>query len=288
MPNACSRLPYLAEPASYFTDDAHARESTLISRSWQPLAPADRPTGEPIASLGSLRWSKRQGPSGSIEEALPRETVKLVKRAFSAGYKLASFFSIAHPCNWKIPIENVLESYHVNFLHNNLVARHPNLFRVFGGELRHELGDGYSSYRDTFGAGSRWYARALAAFDGEPSTDYVHHHLLPNVILSTTGPFSFVQQVAPLAPRRSQSNVWLYLCSAGHSLDRIPLIRRACGAAATAAIRQILDEDSAVYESVQRGIESSSRAGVIGTREERIWHFHRYLSQTRPAALTGF
>ena len=276
-----ARLPYLAKPACYFSEEAHLNEVALINRCWQPLPPGDPPTGRPLSSLGSLRWSKVVGPEGSIEAELPPETIMLAKQAFSPRWKLASFFSIAHPCNWKIPIENVLESYHVASLHKNLVARHPELFRVFGGggDLHHELGDGYSSYFDTFGGRSRLYGRLLTAIHDEATTDYVHHHLFPNLILATTGLFSFVQQVVPIEPRRSQSNIWLYLHAAGGVVDRLPLIRRAAAAAATAAIRRILDEDGAVYESVQRGIESSSRPGAIGTREERIWHFHRYLAQ---------
>lgn len=269
MPSSTTRLPYLAPPRWYFGEREHELESALIDRSWQPLEP-----GIPSSvALGDTRWAKRVASDAQIESELAPETIALARRAFSTDWRLASFFSLAHPCNWKVPLENVLESYHVDCLHDNVVARHPKLFRVFaGGPEKHDLGEGHSSYFDTFGDGSSVLRRVLGLVHPEATTAYVHHHVMPNIVLATTGLFSFMQQVVPTSPRTSRSNVWLYVRARAHAIPGMSRL-------AAAAIRRVLDEDAAVYDAVQRGLESSSRTGVIGTREERIWHFHRWLAQ---------
>lgn len=277
---ARARLPYLAAPASYTDPGAHEREVALLRRAWQPLSPDEAAEARgPIARTGALAWTRPDG-EGAFEDDVPAATRALAERAFAEPFRLASFFTVEHPCNWKIPVENVLESYHVATLHRNVVARRPELFRVFGGTretVRHELGEGFSSYHDTFGAGSALYRRMLSALPGEPTTDYVHHHVLPNVILATTGPFSFVQQVVPTSPRTSVSNIWLWLRVGGTWAAR-GAPARTLGWLAKRALEKILDEDASVYEAVQRGLASTTLSGALGTREDRIWHFHRDLA----------
>jgi hypothetical protein len=41
--------------------------------------------------------------------------------------------------------------------------------------------------------------------------------------------------------------------------------------------RRVLGEDAAVMGDVQKGLEASVHRGVIGTREERVWAFQRFV-----------
>ena len=43
--------------------------------------------------------------------------------------------------------------------------------------------------------------------------------------------------------------------------------------------RQVFDEDGTIYTGVQQGLEASPHRGVIGTREERIYHFQEYVNR---------
>ena len=55
-------------------------------------------------------------------------------------------------------------------------------------------------------------------------------------------------------------------------------------AIATYVGKQVFAEDASIYEGVQRGLEASPHRGVIGTREERIHVFQKYvLDRTRGA-----
>src|SRR5262249_34690805 len=53
----------------------------------------------------------------------------------------------------------------------------------------------------------------------------------------------------------------------------------------TLIARQVFAEDGSIYGAVQRGLEASPHRGVIGTREERIYYFQKYvLEHTRGTA----
>ncbi len=58
------------------------------------------------------------------------------------------------------------------------------------------------------------------------------------------------------------------------------------GVVPSATAHACIAADGAVYEAVQRRIESSSQPGVIGTREERIGHFHQYVARIHEEAPT--
>ena len=46
---------------------------------------------------------------------------------------------------------------------------------------------------------------------------------------------------------------------------------------ATSVAHQIFAEDGSIYQGVQKGMAASPHTGVIGTREERIYLFQKYV-----------
>jgi hypothetical protein len=48
-------------------------------------------------------------------------------------------------------------------------------------------------------------------------------------------------------------------------------------AVATSVAKKVFGEDGSVYEGVQKGLAASPHRGVIGTREERIYYFQKYV-----------
>ena len=46
---------------------------------------------------------------------------------------------------------------------------------------------------------------------------------------------------------------------------------------ATAIGKKVFAEDGSIYSGVQRGMECSPFPGVIGVREERVYHFQKYV-----------
>ena len=70
----------------------------------------------------------------------------------------------------------------------------------------------------------------------------------------------------------------------GSDRDDAWALYRMLRAIATYVGKQVFAEDASIYEGVQRGLEASPHRGVIGTREERIHVFQKYvLDRTRGA-----
>jgi phenylpropionate dioxygenase-like ring-hydroxylating dioxygenase large terminal subunit len=245
---------------------------------------SERLTPLRTATLGALVFVSlaEQGPT--LEEHLGVATTALAARVFPAGARPIVDTAIEHPCNWKIPLENVLESYHVPFLHDNVLARHPEVFRVFGGRrdgglLAHELGERHTAYHDSLGADSRAYRALLGVLRPSARVDYVHHHAFPNVVIGHTSIVSYLQVVEPLSPTTSRSTIRLFLDVGGRgarAVERVlaPLLDRA----AEGLIRRVMAEDAAVYPDVQRGMSASPHRGVLGSREERVHHFQAWIA----------
>jgi phenylpropionate dioxygenase-like ring-hydroxylating dioxygenase large terminal subunit len=237
-------------------------------------------------ALGGVHFVSLASEGPDLRASLGEATWALGERIFSTRSLQAVHDTFEHPCNWKIPIENVLESYHVPSLHNNWLARNPELFKVFGGKRRgdasvvHELGEGYSSYHDSLGADSRAYTALIRALSPEATADYVHHHGCPHMVFGHTSIVSFVQVVLPRTATSSYSRIWLFLDT---SARRAPMLGRALSpvlaGVASRLIRMVLAEDAAVYPDVQRGLEASPHVGVLAAREERVHHFQEYVAQ---------
>ena len=126
--------------------------------------------------------------------------------------------------------------------------------------------------------------RLLSRLAPRASTNYIHHHQFPNLIIGHTAIFHFVQTAVPLTSTTSLTRMWLLLefGSAPSGLERA--LSRLTSGLARRFIERVMQEDAAVYSAVQRGLASSRSSGVLGTREERIYHFHNYLKAQVKAA----
>jgi choline monooxygenase len=238
------------------------------------------------ATLGALVFVSLSDEAPELEVHLGEATAARVVSVFPPGARASIEGSVEHPCNWKIPIENVLETYHVPALHKNILARHPEVFRVFGGRRDgrsrvHDLGERHTAYHDSLGADSRSYRALLRALRPSASVDYVHHHAFPNVIIGLTSIVSFLQIVEPITPTSCRTTIRLFLDlggQAGAVRERLaePILRRV----SDRLIRMVLSEDAAVYGDVQRGMEASRQRGILGSLEERVHHFQAWVADS--------
>jgi choline monooxygenase len=238
-----------------------------------------------LEALGNLLFVRLTSAGGSLDAQLGAAPGRFVREHFGRALRLAVRRDLDHPCNWKIPIENVLESYHVPLLHDGFLARHPRLFRFFegaprGGGPAHVLGEGYTSVRDRLGPDSRVYRGLVEMLRPGASVDFELLHVFPNLILGKSGLVSFAQCVLPISPTASRSLVWMFLDLGQRGRG---LAERALAPIADAAAAMLFDrlmrEDSRIFPKAQRGMESSGQLGVLGAHEERIHHFHSYLME---------
>jgi choline monooxygenase len=246
---------------------------------------ADRLPSYRVETCGSLVFMSlaREGPT--LREQLGDMYERLAER-FGAAWRPYLKWEPEYPANWKAPIENTLEAYHVPFVH-------PNTFREDPGSERstHVLDDDTACYGHTwFGADlpfsphSRldtyfqrcegWLMRRL----GEtPLGRYEQHHLFPTFLCSFTDVVSLCQSIIPTGPQSCRAVVRQF----GRVGERTGFPWRTVaglwGRIEAAISRHILREDMGMFASIQRGLNASRSPGVLGACEERLWKFQEFV-----------
>jgi choline monooxygenase len=201
---------------------------------------------------------------------------------YGGAYRHAATWEKDFPCNWKVVLENSLESYHIPLVH-------PTTFKTFPEEANawHELTDRFTSFKTVPPAefatrAQDWIVRRL----GEPVTDeYWHRVLHPHATGSSLDSFRMMQCVFPTGPTTCRYRCIFFTLRGRRHNPLAWALYRMLRSVATFVARKVFAEDASIYEGVQRGMAASPHPGVIGTREERVYVFQKYvLDRTRGAA----
>jgi phenylpropionate dioxygenase-like ring-hydroxylating dioxygenase large terminal subunit len=202
-------------------------------------------------------------------------------QTYGGAYRHSQTWEKDFPCNWKVVLENSLESYHIPEVH-------PTTFKDFPPEENawHELTERFTSFktvppRDFAGRGMDWIVRRL----GHPVTgEYWHRVLHPHATGSSLDVFRMMQCVFPTGPTTCRYRCIFFTLRGGARGPFAWAMYRALKSISTAIAHKVFAEDGSIYEGVQRGMAASPHRGVIGTREERIYYFQKYvLDRTRGA-----
>jgi len=189
-----------------------------------------------------------------------------------------------YPVNWKIIVENAVESYHVPMLH-------PGTFMDYKQEEHHDhrIHPTYTSYLDVapmgrsvtdlaFGTLTRWSAPAVRFERAK------HIHVFPHHLFEVREVYSLFSTVEPLGAQRTRFTSIGFL----PRNIRLPIVNRPIqwmfGIALTKMARRIGGEDRGIWDEVQRGVGHSKHAGVLSRREERVHAFQRYIADRVSAA----
>jgi choline monooxygenase len=199
---------------------------------------------------------------------------ELWSAAYGGAYRHAATWERDFPCNWKVVLENSLESYHIPEVH-------PKTFKVFPEESNawHELDPRFTTFKtipppDFITRVSAWIVRRL----GEPVTgEYWHRVLHPHATGSSLDTCQMMQCVFPTGPATCRYRCIFFTLRGRRRNPVAWVLYRVVRAVATGVAKKVFAEDAAIYAAVQRGLEASPHPGVIGTREERIHVFQQFV-----------
>lgn len=190
------------------------------------------------------------------------------------------FGNIPHAANWKLLVENVIDSTHCSVVHRDS-------FVAFGfcrtpveevvTESRH------SSWHvprvPTEREGAR--QRALAHLSSRPYAhdSFYHIFIFPNLfIASTEGASFYVGQAMPVTPDKTVLRA-RYFEPAILLSDRHRVRQDVLNDGTTASSLQIVEEDKPILESIQQRMMISSRPGALLKNEPRVrYFFNQYLN----------
>jgi hypothetical protein len=119
-----------------------------------------------------------------------------------------------------------------------------------------------------------WFARRL----GVPVTNtYWHHVLHPHITFNSLDVHRMIQCVFPTSPTTCRYRTIAYTLRGRRRNPFAWALARCLRPLVVMVGKKVFAEDASIYKGVQRGLAASPHAGVIGTREERIYVFQEYV-----------
>lgn len=243
------RFPELEDPTAA---EAFALEQWRVESCGELVFVRRSPEGPGLAEYlgGALPWVQRAG--SALGEQIDRNEI-LIK------------------ANWKVLVENTLESYHVGFVHPKTFGRLGASGMAFAFQGPHSSWAARLS--DEMHASWERVAPALASrpvhVDG-----YFHQLLFPNVTIATTHGATFAVQVFdPVEPGLTRFVSHVFATTLADASPRANALLRALGQSAVEFNRQVFAEDAVVCELVQAGVGRAPGPGILSDEEERVLAF---------------
>lgn len=200
------------------------------------------------------------------------------RASFEPPYRLATSVVRDFACNWKVAVEIGLETYHSPCVHPKTFGPYPD-----AENCNHVLEEGYSTFSQRIKGDSTRFERAangLIRWIGGPVRGtYSQHIVHPHLMWAEVDVGSLASCILPLSPTTCRIHAFAFTLRGRRGGLVAPFLTRMLRAVMMYAGEKIAGEDASMYPIVQRGLTSSPHPGVIGTREERIFALHQYISR---------
>jgi len=224
----------------------------------------------PVSEAGGLYFLGLCGTAPSTDEVTPvlAEAGIVLEAPFHTGH-------IDHACNWKLLVENVLEGYHLSFVHTN--SFRPAGFTSTG---RYTWRGGrYTSWNELLPTAATDKTATIRRLAPQAGHYYRHTYVFPDLFVSNTnGLVGFLSHVAPIEVAHTRLEWQLFELPALKALG--PALRQHMKDEAISFTQQALAEDKVLVESCQFGLTANGPDVQLQAAEARIAHFHKtYLAR---------
>lgn len=215
--------------------------------------------------------NKNTSPSVTLTDYLGALNDVLLRVSHALGQMIdCNTMTIA--ANWKIVVENTLESYHVHFVH-------PNSFDTVGiTEVAYDYMPPHSSAKMNIELDVSKNKRLANAYASRPwpVDGYIHYLIFPNMtIASALGTSIAIQKITPIAPDKTEFTSYVFATTLDASQTNA--IVKAFNLSAVDFNRRVFDEDKSVCEFVQQGIQETHRdVGPLHEDEQRVLNFQQH------------
>jgi phenylpropionate dioxygenase-like ring-hydroxylating dioxygenase large terminal subunit len=234
-------------------------------------------TEYPVETCGKFVFIKRGRHSTTLQEYLGSFHQVLLDMSRYMGREIF-FKELRHAANWKLLIENVVDTSHCSILHKETFVSH-GFCRLGVEDL--VMDKGHSSFHvprtETEDESIR--RRFLSHLKSREfhHNSFYHIHIFPNLLVASTEGISFyVGHVLPVGPEETilrmryfEPNVEL---KAPRHRARQDLLNEQTNAHGT----EIIEEDRSVLEGVQKSIRVADGSGRIGSGETRMLTFMQH------------
>lgn len=182
--------------------------------------------------------------------------------------------SLVHECNWKLLVENILESYHLNFVHRGTFLKSG-----FTSTSTHTWeGDGYVNTASIVPLQATDKTAAIHKLARKASHSYKHAYVFPNLFISNTNDLiGFVSYLHPIDERTTRLTWELF--ELPEMLALPDPIRAHIRNEAIDFSQVTLGEDKCMVETCQIGITSEMASMQLQPIEDRVQQFHDYYNE---------
>lgn len=234
-----------------------------------------------LESIGQLLFVNVSTAARQLSEFLGQEMFELLELRFGDAWTEALNWRPKYPVNWKVPVENSLEAYHVPAVHAATFKDDPGCDRsehvLTASRSAFETVLPFAPHSWAHGLFQRLEGRFVSLMGREVTNRYCQHHVFPNLLFSFTDAISLVNCVIPTGPTSCRATVLQF----GVLPVRSALTKRWLAwfwsRIEASIIKKILTEDMDIYQAIQRGLEASPHIGILGRCEERIHALHVYI-----------
>jgi choline monooxygenase len=190
-------------------------------------------------------------------------------------WQLSDAWHYDFPVNWKIVVENTVETYHV-------ASVHPTTLVSFGkeSEIVHEI-EPMGTIMKAPIESPAMYRRItdwmLPILDPSFTHQYRLHHVFPSLFLIRIDAMFQIMMVTPVSPNACRLDVYVFTLRAAKETWLSRLLTNQWGKFKSSLIRKILAEDARLYPALHKGMQVSPFRGTISTREELVHAFQEYV-----------
>jgi phenylpropionate dioxygenase-like ring-hydroxylating dioxygenase large terminal subunit len=190
-------------------------------------------------------------------------------------------------CNWKIAVENTLESYHVAFIHSKT-------FKMLGASGTDFQFDGMHSVWNASVSENvqKQMTKLENTFGKRPFKvqGYLHQLIFPTLTIATTYGNSFaLQQIVPRDATRTRFTSFVFATKLPGASALKENVRTMINESVVQFNRAVFLEDKDICQAVQRGIRNGIGTGQLSDEELRVADFQKNYAEIMdlPAAFTS-
>lgn len=220
---------------------------------------------------GNLCFISLDSSAPGLKEFLCDFFQELEAISFSLG-EMTDVNTMDINANWKIIVENTLESYHVSLIH-------ANTFKKLGASgIRFKFSSLHSEWDADLSTKRSDDSMQKIEAMFEPREYYIegykHFLVFPNLLISTTYGSSYnFSLIEPLNTSQTRFNSYVFTAKSDQSAKKALLA--AYKQALVDFNREVFKEDKAICELVQKGVCHTEFQGVLSLEEERVHAFQR-------------
>ena len=254
-----SGLPVGIANVKEFADITDSRRKELALEEWQ------------VEPCGELIFVRRQG-QGSLRDWLGEAWTSVNAIGGALGEQLDCNRMMIES-NWKVAVENTLESYHVRSVHPTTFAR------LSAETVEFRLQGPHSAWQAAIQPSTQKSLHRLVRQLGVTSKfeGYFHQFVFPSLTLATTEGLTYsIQTFRPVSPTRTEFTSYVFAAVHRGESDARAMLIEACRPA-VAFNRDVFEEDRIICGQTQSGIQMAREGleGELSNEERRVSDFQR-------------